>query len=113
IENDGVQAHASGARRPLRPGAVAAEAGKLLPVLPAVGSAEDGGVFDARVNRIRIGERWLQVPHPLELPGMLGAIVKLVGGEGLAGFRGSVVNELVARAGRHNAGLWQGFTAGR
>ena len=35
------------------PGAVAAQAGQLLPVLPAVGRVEQRGVLDARVDRRR------------------------------------------------------------
>src|SRR5260370_22994036 len=37
------------------------------------------------------------MPHPLELPGMLRAVVPLVRGERLAGFVRRVVSELVAR----------------
>ena len=70
IENDGVQAHASGARLPVRPGAMLAETGKLLPGLPAVGGAEKGGIFHAGVDGVRIGERGLQMPDALEFPGM-------------------------------------------
>src|SRR5262249_11955622 len=38
------------------------------------------------------------MPDALELPGMLRAVVPLVSGERLAGFRRGVVNELVAFA---------------
>src|SRR5207244_6184658 len=62
----------------------------------AVGRAEDGGVFHAGVNRVGIGKRRLQMPHPLELPGMLRAVVPLMRGERLAGFGRRVVGELVA-----------------
>ena len=82
----------------LGPGAVAAQAGEFLPVLPAVGGAEHGGVFHAGVNRVGIGERGLEVPDPLEFPGMLRAVVPLVRGERLAGFGRRVVDELVAVA---------------
>src|SRR6266404_7412248 len=41
-------------------------------------------------------ERWFQVPHPLEFPWMLRAVVPLVRRERLPGFRRRVVNELVA-----------------
>ncbi len=95
IKNDGVQTHAARARLPLGAGAVSAQPGEFLPVLAAVGRAEDGGVFHAGVNRVGIGERRLQVPHPLELPGMLRAVVPLMRGQ-RRGRR--VVGELVALA---------------
>ena len=38
------------------------------------------------------------MPHPLELPGMLRTVVKLMRGERLAGFRRHVIDELVARS---------------
>src|SRR6059058_3506644 len=41
------------------------------------------------------------MPHPLELPGVLGAVVPLVRGERLAGLGRGVVHELVALTGRH------------
>src|SRR5438046_1834894 len=41
------------------------------------------------------------MPHPLELPGVLGAVVPLVRGERLAGLGRGVVYELVALTGRH------------
>ena len=72
------------------PDAVAAQAGQLLPRLPAVGRAEQGGVLDAGVDRVRIGQRRLEMPDALELPGMRRAVVPLV----RAG--DAVVDELVA-----------------
>ena len=42
-------------------------------------------VLDTRINRIRIGVRRFQMPHSLEHPRLLRAVVKLVRGEGLAG----------------------------
>ena len=50
---DRVQAHAAGAGRPLRAGAVAAQAGQFVPVLAAVGRAEQRGILDAGVDRVR------------------------------------------------------------
>ena len=67
--------------------------------LAAVGRAEQGGVFDAGVDRVRIGQRRFEMPDALELPGMLRAVVPLVRGERLAGLGRSVVDELVALAG--------------
>ena len=93
-----MQAHAAGAGLPLRAGAVAAQAGELLPGLPAVGGAEQRGVFDSGVDRVRIGERRLEMPDALELPGMRRAVVPLVRGEGFAGCGRGVVDELVALA---------------
>src|SRR5437764_124395 len=96
IENDGVQAHSAGARLPLGTGAVAAQSGEFVPARAAVGGAEDGGVFDSGVNRVRIGERWLKMPDAFELPGMGLAIIKLVRGHGCAGFGRGVVDKFVA-----------------
>ena len=90
IEQDGVQAHAARARLPARPGAVAAQAGEFLPGLPAVGRAKQRGVFHAGVNRVGIGQRRLQMPDALELPGVRRAVIPLV----RAG--NAVVDELVA-----------------
>ena len=98
IQKDRVQAHPAGARLPGWSCAVAAQPGKLLPGLPAVGRAEQGGVFHAGVDGVRIGQRRLEMPDALELPRMLRAVVPLVRGERLAGFRRCVVDELVALA---------------
>src|SRR6185437_9895053 len=107
IKNDGVQAHSARARLPLGAGAVSAQAGKFLPIFAAVGGAEQARVFHARVNGVRIGERGLEMPHPLELPGMLGAVVPLMRGERRGG---RVIGELVAggfwRAGRDGLSFW-------
>jgi hypothetical protein len=67
VEQDGVQAHAAGARHPFR-ALLFAQAGQLLPGLPAVGRAEQRGVLDPGVDRVRVGRRRLQMPHALELP---------------------------------------------
>src|SRR5215471_6895037 len=67
-----------------------AEAGEFLPVLAAVGGAEEGGVFDAGVDGVGVGERRLEVPDALELPRVRGAVVPLMG----AG--DAVVDEFVA-----------------
>ena len=90
IQQDRVQAHPARARLPVRARAVAAQPGKLLPRLAAVGRAEQGGVFDAGVDRVRIGQRRLEMPDALELPGVRRAVVPLV----RAG--DAVVDELVA-----------------
>ncbi len=90
IEEDRVEAHAAGAGRPLGTRAVAAEAGELVPGLAAVGGAEEGGVFDAGVDGVGIGERGLEVPDAFEFPRVLRAVVPLVRGEWLAGSGGAV-----------------------
>ena len=71
IEQDRVQAHAAGAGLPLRSGAVAAQAGKFVPCLAAVGGAKHCGVFDAGIDRVRIVKRRFEVPDAFELPRML------------------------------------------
>ena len=53
IENDRVQAHAARARLPLGAGAVAAQSGEFLPVLAAVGRAEQRRIFHAGVTPCR------------------------------------------------------------
>src|SRR6266446_3385779 len=67
-----------------------AQSGELLPHLPAVVRAEQRGVFDAGVDRVRIGRRWLEMPDPRELPRVRRAVVPQVRA------RGTVVHELVA-----------------
>ena len=78
VEQDRVQAHPAGARLPARAGAVAAQAGELLPGLPAVGRAEQRGVFDAGVDGVGIGQRRFEMPDALELPRVRRAVVPLV-----------------------------------
>src|SRR6202030_1327692 len=112
VENDGVQAHAPGSGLPVGSSAVAAQAGQLLPVLPAVGGAKQRGILDSGVNRVGIGERRFEMPDALELPGMLVAVVKLVSCQRLSAFRRGVVHELVAFAFGRAAGAG-GFTWGR
>src|SRR3989454_4604626 len=53
------------------------------------------------------------MPDALELPGMLRAVVPLVRGEGFAGVRRRVVDELVALAGRHAVRRLRHSTPGR
>src|SRR5262249_24196269 len=78
IEEDGVQAHAAGAGLALRPAAVLTQALELIPGLPAVGGFEERGVFHAGVVGIGIGERRLEMPDALDLPGARRAVVPLV-----------------------------------
>src|SRR2546422_6179274 len=53
------------------------------------------------------------MPDALELPGVLRAVVPLVRGEGFAGVRRRVVDELVALAGRHAVRRLRHSTPGR
>src|SRR5262249_10295075 len=115
----GVQAHAPRAGLPHGAGAVAAQPRQLLPGAPAVLRAEEAGVLDARVDRVRIGERRLEMPDTLELPRALRPVVPLMRGQRLAGVGRGIVNELVALAFGHalrrffHAAAWRlpGFAA--
>src|SRR5215470_11227853 len=69
-----------------------------MPALPAVGSAENRRVFHASINRVRICDRRLQVPHSLELPGMLRPVIPLMRSHRLTRFRRRIVRKLVALA---------------
>ena len=77
VQHDRVQAHPTGARLPQVP-LRAAQLGQLLPGLPAVGRAEQGGVFHPGVDRVWIGQRGFEMPDALELPGARCAVVPLV-----------------------------------
>ena len=85
-----MQAHAAGAGLPDARRGVPAQSGQLVPRLAAVGRAEERRVLDARVDRVRVVQRGLDVPHARELPRMLRAVVPLVCA------RHAVVRELVA-----------------
>ena len=71
----GMQAHPASPRLPLRARRMAAEPGQLVPGFPGVAGAKQGSVFDAGVDRVRIGERRFEVPNPLEFPGMGRAVI--------------------------------------
>ena len=91
VEQDRVQAHAR--RRPAAsagPEPWPRSPGSSCQRLAAVGRAEQRGVLDAGVDRVRIGQRRLEVPDALELPRVRRAVVPLV----RAG--DAVVHELVA-----------------
>src|SRR5215467_924495 len=91
-----MQAHSPRARLPLRTGSMSAQSGKLVPGFASVFRNKQRRVLHSRVYRVGIGERRLEVPHALELPRMLGAVIKLVGGERRAAVCRRVVNKLVA-----------------
>ena len=55
-----------------------------MPGCAAVGGFEEGGVFDAGVDGVGIGERRFEMPDAFEFPGVLGAVVPLVRGERFA-----------------------------
>ena len=82
-----------------------AQPGQFLPVFTAVLAEEQGSILHAGIDCLGISKGRFQVPHPLEFPGMGSAVIPLVGGQGLAGFFGHVVNELVAGGLGHGAGF--------
>jgi len=77
VQKDCVQAHASRAGLP-KAAFGTAQAGKLRPRFAAVGRLEESGVFHSGIDGVRVGQRRFQMPDPLELPGMLRAVVPLV-----------------------------------
>src|SRR6516225_10087863 len=65
---------------------IATQAAEFEPVLAAVGGAEEGSIFNAGVDGVGVSERWLDVPHALELPRVRGPVVPLMGaGRALVG----------------------------
>src|SRR6185437_13510755 len=58
--------------------AVGAQPGELLPALGAVRRAKEASILDAGEYGVRVGERRLEVPDPLELPRVRRAVVPLV-----------------------------------
>ena len=90
VDQDRVQAEAAGARLPVLARFVTAQPRELVPALAAVGGAEQRRVLDARVHRVWVVERRLEVPDARELPRVLRSVVPLV----RAGH--AVVGELVA-----------------
>ena len=69
-----------------------------MPRFSAVFRLEQCGIFDPCVNVIGLVKRRFQMPHTLEFPRMLRAIVPLVGRERLPSLRRGIVNELVTLA---------------
>jgi len=57
---------------------MAGQSGGFLPPVPAVDRAEQGGVFNPCVDRVRISERRFEMPDSLEPPGVLRAVLPLV-----------------------------------
>src|SRR5512144_639107 len=73
-----MQAGPAGARLPVRPWPVASESGQLFPRLASVRRSEQGSIFDAGVDRVRIGQRWFEMPDTFELPGVRCTVVPLM-----------------------------------
>ena len=99
-----MQAHPACSGGPFGAGGMAAQAGELGQVFPAVGGAEECGIFDAGVAGFGIGQRGLQVPDALEFPGMLRPVVPLMRGERFALRRSCVVNKSIALGHGHAFG---------
>ena len=55
-----------------------AQAGQLFPVGAAVAGLEERRILHAGEDGVGVGQRWLQMPNPLELPRMRRAVVPLV-----------------------------------
>ena len=75
-----MEAHSPRTRLPLRARSVSTQPCQFVPVLPSVGRPEQRRILDPRINRIGIAQTRLQMPHPLELPGMLRPVIKLMRG---------------------------------
>ncbi len=91
VEDECVQAHATGAGLPIgSESCMRSEAVHLAPTLATVERAEQRRVLDACVDRVRVSCRRLEVPDPRELPRVRRPVVPLVRAGGAA------VDELVA-----------------
>src|SRR5437588_8301604 len=66
IQQNRVQTHSACAWLPTRPGSVAAQSRQFLPCLTAVARAEQSSILHSGINRIRIGQRWFEVPDAFE-----------------------------------------------
>src|SRR5665213_903958 len=69
---------------------MAAQPGELAPILAAVGGTEERRIFNSGVHGLQIGQRWLEMPDPRELPRVGRAVIPLV----RAGY--AVIDEFVA-----------------
>jgi hypothetical protein len=94
---------------------VAAQCCEFFPGFAAIGGFEHRGVFNAGVCGVGVIERRLDVPHALELPRVLRAVVPHVGGKRRAMWGGCVVGEFVGFALGHAVFALEffGFAAGR
>ncbi len=73
-----MQAHPPSARLPQVPFDLP-QPRQFLPGLPAVARAKQGGVFHPGIDRVWIGGGGFEIPDARELPGVLRAIVPLMG----------------------------------
>src|ERR1700730_15731522 len=78
IEDDRVETHSAGAWRPVGRGAVLTQGRKLVPALATVGGTEESRVFGARIDGVRIGQGWLEVPDSLEFEGTRRSVIPLM-----------------------------------
>src|SRR5579862_6013041 len=69
-----------------------------MPAFSTVRTPEQSRVFHPSINRLRIVERRLEVPHSFELPGMLLPVIKLMSCQRLSGFRRGVIHEFITLA---------------
>src|SRR5262249_51790931 len=57
---------------------VLSKSGQFIPGLTTVARSKERCILDAGEDRVRIGQRWLQVPDSFELPGLRCAVVPLM-----------------------------------
>src|SRR5690348_11022124 len=98
VENNRVQTHSACAWLPTRSGSMPAQARQLMPAFRAIGRKEERGIFNAGVDSVGVRERRFQVPHALEFPRMLRAVVPLMRVQFGAVRRGCIVDKHVALA---------------
>src|SRR5262245_42327080 len=72
-----------------------------MPGPPTISGTEERRIFNPGIDRVRIGQRRLELPDALEFPWFLGVVIPLMRGERSAGFAGRVVEKHVALALRH------------
>src|SRR5215470_1129096 len=90
VQDDRVQAHAHGPRRPPASGLLGPQPGQLRPGRTAVSGLEQAVALDSGIYGVRVVERWLEVPDASELPRVRRAVVPLVRA------RGAVIAEFAA-----------------
>src|SRR5512132_208342 len=96
IQQNRVQAHAAGAWLPLRSRAMTAQTRQFVPGHTAVTRPKQRGIFNARIDAVRIVERRFEMPDSFELPWVWSAVIPLMRCQRLPGFFRSVVNKLIA-----------------
>ena len=98
LQDDRVQAETARARLPAGRGRLYPEAGQLGPSQAPVGRLVQRCVLPARVHRVRVVRRRLEVPDPLELPRPQRAVVPQVRARVAAGVAEVVPGRLPGRA---------------